>query len=337
MAIRILVVDDEPLFQKAINHFFSQQIKTKKYEFHFASNGKEALEKVASKLKIDIMLIDIRMPEMDGLTLIEQINERGISSNVIIISAYADMLNIRKAMNEGVYDIIVKPIEIDELQECINKLTKLRKQSIKLSKPSQTVLSQQIKKLSDDSTSLKVTPNLAYKVAKQLPVEQQMGVVHRLMEGFHLEELTDLKYRVETQEYIEAERQEEREELAIKVYEELGFDKDKLPLVALEQGRLEERFVKATAASGEIKDYGTHLYLRWKVTDTDKAYYLGSAHSLDERTKTLLSLIGHSLKRNQAEKSAQLDEEEIKSPRQEPEKRKVKSPINVRNKKFETR
>lgn len=240
-------------------------------------------------------------------------------------------------MNEGVYDIIVKPIEIDELQECINKLTKLRKQSIKLSKPSQTVLAQQIKKLSDDPTSLKVDPNLTYKVARQLPVGQQVGVIHRLIDGFNLEELTDLKCRVEAQEYIEAERQEEREELAIKVYEELGFDQNKLPLVALEQGRLEERFVKATAASGEIKDYGIHLYLRWKVTDTDQAYYLGSAHSLNERTKTLLSLIGHSLKRNQAEKSAQLDEEEIKSPRQEPEKRQVKAPINVRNKKFETR
>lgn len=337
MAIKILVVDDEPLFQKVFNRFFSQQIKIKKYEFHFASNGKEALEKVSSGLKIDIMLVDIRMPEMDGLTLIEKLNEQGIPANVIIVSAYADIPNIRKAMNEGAYDLLVKPIGIDEIEECIDRLSNLRKQSIKLSKPLESNQATRIKSIvADDSSSLKVTPSIAYKITRQLQANQQIKVINRLVENFTLEELTDLKYKIETQEYIEIDRQEEKEELAFKVYEELGFDKNKLPLIALERGRIEERIIKRNMSSGDVKDYGVHLYLRWKV-GTDKAYYLGPADSLDERTKTLLSLLNYSQSQENLEEAALLDEVDIKPAIDEPENRKLKAPINLRRKSFETR
>ncbi len=336
MAIKILVVDDEPLFQKVFNRFFSQQIKMRKYEFHFASNGKEALEKVTSGLKIDIMLVDIRMPEMDGLTLIEKLNEQGIPANVIIVSAYADIPNIRKAMNEGAYDLLVKPIGIDEIEECINRLSNLRKQSIKLSKPSETRQAARINTLVADSPNQKATPSIAYKITKQLQPNQQIKVINRLVENFTLEELTDLKYKVETQEYIEIERQEGREDLAFKVYEELGFDEKKLPLIALERGRVEERIVKRNTSSGDVKDYGIHLYLRWKI-GTDKAYYLGPADSLDERTKTLLSLLNYSQSQENLEEAALPDEKDIKPAIDEPENRKLKSPINLRRKSFETR
>ncbi len=336
MAIKILVVDDEPLFQKVFNRFFSQQIKMRKYEFHFASNGKEALEKVSSGLKIDVMLVDIRMPEMDGLTLIEKLNEQGIPANVIIVSAYADIPNIRKAMNEGAYDLLVKPIGIDEIEECINRLSNLRKQSIKLSKPSETRQAARINTLVADSPNQKATPSIAYKITKQLQPNQQIKVINRLVENFTLEELTDLKYKVETQEYIEIERQEGREDLAFKVYEELGFDEKKLPLIALERGRVEERIVKRNTSSGDVKNYGVYLYLRWKI-GTDKAYYLGPADSLDERTKTLLSLLNYSQSQENLEEAALPDEKDIKPAIDEPENRKLKSPINLRRKSFETR
>ena len=293
MTIKILIADDEILFQRVINYFFNQKIKEGLYEFHYAINGKEAFEKLASGLKIDIVLVDIRMPEMDGLTLIKKLNEKGVPAKTIIISAYPDILNIRKAMNEGTFDFLVKPIDLNELEESIDKLFQLKKQSTKLARPAETKQAGKIKSLLSDPSSQKITPSIAYKIAKQLQVPQQIGVINRLIENFNVEEIDDLKYKIESQEYIALERQEKREEIAQEVYERLGLDKQKLPLLALEQGYIEERVVKRKSASGEIREPSIHLYLRW----TDKGcngYYLGPASALDEKAKTILSIMGYS-------------------------------------------
>lgn len=122
---RILVVDDEPDLQELIRQKFRNKIKANEYEFHFAENGAEALEKISNDNSIDLILTDINMPVMDGLTLLSKINE--LNNKIlksIIVSAYGDMENIRTAMNRGAYDFITKPIDLKDLEITIEKSLK---------------------------------------------------------------------------------------------------------------------------------------------------------------------------------------------------------------------
>jgi sigma-B regulation protein RsbU (phosphoserine phosphatase) len=121
----ILVVDDEPDLQHLISQKFRSKIKAKEYEFQFAMNGAEALEKISNDETICLILTDINMPVMDGLTLLTKINElnnRLLRS--VIVSAYGDMENIRTAMNRGAYDFITKPINLNDLEITIEKSLK---------------------------------------------------------------------------------------------------------------------------------------------------------------------------------------------------------------------
>lgn len=333
MAIKILIADDEILFQRVAYHFFEQQIKAGKYEFHFATTGKEAFDKLTSGLKIDIVVIDIRMPEMDGLTLIKKLNDKGIPVKTIIISAYPDIANIRKAMNEGTFDFLVKPFELKELEESINKLFQLNKQSTKLTRLSENKQDRKIKSLLSDPSSQTVTPSIAFKIIKQLRVPQQLAVINRLVENFNIEEIDELKYRLESQEYIALER----EEIVQEVYERLGLDEQKLPLLALEKGYIEERLVQRKSASGEVREPSLHLYLRWNDKGC-KGYYLGPASALDEKAKTILSIIGYSPKEKQS--SQALAKEDVVEPAKDNTagvKHQSKAPIKLYGKKFETK
>ncbi len=122
---KILVVDDEADLQALINQKFRNKIKAKEYEFHFAENGAEALEKIANDGTIDLILTDINMPVMDGLTLLSKINELNNKLlRSVIVSAYGDMENIRTAMNRGAYDFITKPIDLKDLEITIEKSLK---------------------------------------------------------------------------------------------------------------------------------------------------------------------------------------------------------------------
>ncbi len=122
---KILVVDDEPDLQELIKQKFRNKIKSNEYEFHFAENGAEAIEKITSDGTIDLILTDINMPVMDGLTLLSKINELNNKLlKSVIVSAYGDMENIRTAMNRGAYDFITKPIDLKDLEITIEKSLK---------------------------------------------------------------------------------------------------------------------------------------------------------------------------------------------------------------------
>jgi len=212
MAIKVLLVDDEVNFQRVINQVLKREIKNEKYEFTYALNGQEALDKISAGLKVDVALVDIRMPQMDGLTLIEELNKRKILSiTSVIVSAYADTFNFQKAIQEKVSAFLVKPIEIEELEEAIGKAYLANKQNKQLlSKPSEPKQAKRIKSLLADPTSQPVTESIAYKIVRQLPIDKQLQVIRRLMEGFNLEELSDLKFDVETQEGIESKKVEKK-------------------------------------------------------------------------------------------------------------------------------
>ncbi|CRX38394.1 response regulator [Estrella lausannensis] len=120
---KILVVDDEPALEALIRQKFRQQIKNNEMEFHFASNGVEALKFIEQDPDIGIILTDINMPEMDGLTFLSKLKEKKRLFRSIVISAYGDMENIRAAMNLGASDFITKPIDLKDLATTLEKIT----------------------------------------------------------------------------------------------------------------------------------------------------------------------------------------------------------------------
>lgn len=122
MAIKILSMDDELDMEMLIQIRFRKQIQEKKFEFVFAHNGIEALEVLNNHKDIEIVLADINMPEMDGLTFLSKLDKNQTSRlKAIMVSAHGDMDNIRKAMNLGAFDFINKPINFDDLDITINK------------------------------------------------------------------------------------------------------------------------------------------------------------------------------------------------------------------------
>lgn len=121
-AIKILSVDDEAPLELLMKQYFRRKIRNGEYEFFFAHNGLEALSILYNNPDIEIVLSDINMPEMDGLTLLAKVNEmRNPALRVIMVSAYGDMKNIREAMNNGAFDFATKPIDMDDLSLTIEK------------------------------------------------------------------------------------------------------------------------------------------------------------------------------------------------------------------------
>lgn len=119
---KILVVDDEPDLQMLMMQKFRHKVKSKEYEFLFAENGEEALNVVSNHNDLSLILSDINMPKMDGLTLLDEL--QGLNRNdlrTVIVSAYGDMENIRTAMNRGAYDFVTKPIDFKDLETTIEK------------------------------------------------------------------------------------------------------------------------------------------------------------------------------------------------------------------------
>ena len=122
MPVKILSVDDEMDLELLLTQYFRRQIRKGEYEFKFAHNGLEALTMLLKEKDFDIILSDINMPEMDGLTLLTKINEmQNPALKCIMVSAYGDMGNIRQAMNNGAFDFATKPIDLDDLSVTIEK------------------------------------------------------------------------------------------------------------------------------------------------------------------------------------------------------------------------
>lgn len=127
MTARILVVDDEPDLEVLIVQKFRRQIRDGAVIFLFASDGVDALSVIDGNSDIDMVLCDINMPRMDGLSLLEKLQQaEGQQLSTVIVSAYGDMANIRTAMNRGAFDFITKPIDFVDLETTIAKTLKHR-------------------------------------------------------------------------------------------------------------------------------------------------------------------------------------------------------------------
>ncbi len=118
---KILAVDDEVDFEVLLRQRFRREIRANEFTFRFAHHGEEALAVLAEEPDIDLLLLDINMPVMDGLTLLGELRARQIPVRAIIVSAYGDMANIRTAMNRGAFDFVTKPVDLNDLEITIRK------------------------------------------------------------------------------------------------------------------------------------------------------------------------------------------------------------------------
>jgi adenylate cyclase len=121
MMTTILVVDDEPDLETLILQQFRKQIGNGLVAFLFARDGVEALESLEKRGDVDLIITDINMPRMDGLSLLQKLQESEKRPSTIIVSAYGDMANIRTAMNRGAFDFVTKPIDFPDLERTIAK------------------------------------------------------------------------------------------------------------------------------------------------------------------------------------------------------------------------
>jgi len=121
MTATILVVDDELDLEALFLQKFRRQIRDGLVSFMFAHDGLEALQSIANNPHVDLVVSDINMPRMDGLSLLAKLQEAEDKKSTIIVSAYGDMSNIRSAMNRGAFDFITKPIDFADLETTIQK------------------------------------------------------------------------------------------------------------------------------------------------------------------------------------------------------------------------
>src|SRR5256886_7552097 len=121
MTATILVVDDEPDLEALVLQKFRRQIRDGLVQFMFAHDGIEALQSIEDHPQVDMVVSDINRPRMDGLSLLQKLQEAEDKKSTIIVSAYGDMSNIRTAMNRGAFDFLTKPIDFADLETTIDK------------------------------------------------------------------------------------------------------------------------------------------------------------------------------------------------------------------------
>ena len=118
---KILGVDDEADFEALVTQRFRRQVRDGEFAFQFAHNGEEALAMLEADPDIELILLDINMPVMDGLTMLSHLRDRQSAVKAIIVSAYGDMTNLRTAMNRGAFDFVTKPVDFADLEITMRK------------------------------------------------------------------------------------------------------------------------------------------------------------------------------------------------------------------------
>jgi diguanylate cyclase (GGDEF)-like protein len=178
----VLVVDDEFEIQRLFKQIFRKRIRNGELSFQFAQNGVEALEILRESNSIDMILTDIQMPKMDGLTLLTNLAEFECPLKAVVISAFGDMKNIRTAMNRGAFDFLMKPIDFEDLEITINKtlafVHDLRAQKLKLQSTLDRLHSLVFY---DQLTGLSNRYGLLQKIAKSIELKRTKGIAFAVL------------------------------------------------------------------------------------------------------------------------------------------------------------
>lgn len=130
LARRVLVIDDE----ENLRHFLTMVLQEEGYEVGTVQDGLEALERM-DQSEWDIILCDIRMPRMDGMTFLKEMKSREMAGTVIMMSAYGTIDTAVEAMKVGAYDYVSKPFNADEIILVLKKAEereRLREENVRL-------------------------------------------------------------------------------------------------------------------------------------------------------------------------------------------------------------
>jgi CheY-like chemotaxis protein len=124
MSVSILVVDDEPDVAELFRQRFRREARQGDYVLHFAASGEAALEQLAGEIQPELIVIlsDINMPGMDGLTLLGEVKRRFPALPVMMITAYGDDERRRRASELGAAEFLTKPVDFDRLKAQLQQL-----------------------------------------------------------------------------------------------------------------------------------------------------------------------------------------------------------------------
>ncbi|MBD2040937.1 response regulator [Microcoleus sp. FACHB-672] len=186
MPIKILFVDDEPDLELLISQKFKKKVHLGELQLVFARNGAEALEKLQEHPDTDMVLTDINMPVMDGLALLAKLNDINPTIKTVVMSAYGDMKNIRKAMNCGAFDFLTKPIDFQDLELTINKTWQCVqeiKQNLRVQQEQQEKLQQSEACAREQATNLEKALQDLRRTQGQLIQTEKMSLLGQLVAG----------------------------------------------------------------------------------------------------------------------------------------------------------
>jgi len=110
----ILIVDDEILIRDSLARLLSPD-----YTIYQASNGREAMQMLRENKGIELVLSDMKMPEMDGIELLEKIRSKHSDVTVILMTAFSSIESVTDAKKKGAYDCLPKPIDLNKLETTI--------------------------------------------------------------------------------------------------------------------------------------------------------------------------------------------------------------------------
>ena len=129
MSVSILVVDDEPDVAEMFRQRFRREVRQGTYVLHLAGYGEEALDKLSDGFKPELIVIlsDINMPEMDGLTLLREVKQRRPDLPVMMVTAYGDDERRRHAAESGAAEFITKPVDFNLLKQELRRLSTMSK------------------------------------------------------------------------------------------------------------------------------------------------------------------------------------------------------------------
>ena len=125
MRFSILIVDDEPDVAEMFRQHFRREARQGTYVLHFAASGEEALDRLSNGFQPELIVIlsDINMPGMDGLTLLREIKTRRPELPVMMVTAYGDEERRRQAAEDGALQFLTKPVDFDLLKAELRRLS----------------------------------------------------------------------------------------------------------------------------------------------------------------------------------------------------------------------
>jgi len=279
---KILVVDDEPKFLKALSLNFRRKIKEGEWQFEFAKNGQEALALAKKSPEISLIITDINMPEMDGLTLLERLKQVNPNLNAIVITGYNDTENMRRAFKTGVTDFIPKTTELNELQKSIESALAIKTIDVAATTVTETDETtthptERVATPRDRSLERKpVKKNMVTGLARRLPKRYLYDTVAEIIEdGFTPEDIERLQEELEELRLIAIEREKEKEQISDEDFKRSL--RGEIPLSLLNKGHVEKRMRRVKNKNGTVREFGPYYYIRYydKETGKLKSRYVG--------------------------------------------------------------